>query len=283
MVEELYVAKTFTKPGGWTEGIEGPAVDAAGNLYAVNFTRQGTVGKVTPDGEESVFVQLPEGSTGNGIRFTRAGLMLVADYTGHNVLSVDLATRLVDVYAHEARMNQPNDLAITARDVVFASDPNWNASTGNLWRIGADRTATLIESDMGTTNGIEVSPDERTLYVNESAQLNVWAYDLSPDGRPSNKRLLLKFPDFGLDGMRCDVDGNLYVTRWGKGTVAKVSPQGKVLLEVALAGKRPTNIAFGGPDGRTAYVTVADPDHRNIETFRVERPGREWAPARRAS
>ena len=143
MVEELYVAKVFTKPGGWTEGIEGPAVDAAGNLYAVNFTQQGAIGKVTPAGEESVFVQLPEGSTGNGIRFTRAGLMLVADYTGHSVLSVDMSKRCVAVYTHEPRMNQPNDLAITARDVVFASDPNWKASTGNLWRIGADRTATL--------------------------------------------------------------------------------------------------------------------------------------------
>jgi sugar lactone lactonase YvrE len=77
-----------------------------------------------------------------------------------------------------------------------------------------------------------------------------------------------------MDGMRCDVDGNLYVTRWGKGTVVKVSPQGELLLEVELAGKNCTNIAFGGPDGCTCYVTVAD--RGNVETFRVERPGRAW-------
>jgi len=281
MAEELYVSRIFTPPLGWTEGIEGPAVDAAGNLYAVNFAQQHTIGRVTPEGEESVFVELPEGSTGNGIRFTSQGVMLVADYTGHNVLAVDMPTRAVSVYAHEPRMNQPNDIAITARDVVFASDPNWKASTGNMWRVGTDRKVTLIESGMGTTNGIEVSPDERTLYVNESAQLNVWAYDLSQDAWPSNKRLLIHFGDFGLDGMRCDVDGNLYITRWSKGVIAKVSPKGKVLLEVALRGKNCTNIAFGGADGRTAYVTVADPDCRNIETFRVERPGREWALAQK--
>jgi gluconolactonase len=279
--EELYVASVFTRPLGWTEGIEGPGVDAEGNLYAVNFARQHTIGRVTPDGDESVFVELPEGSTGNGIRFNRAGTMLIADYTGHNVLACDLATRKVSVYAHEPRMNQPNDIAISAADVVFASDPNWKDSTGNMWRIGTDRKVALLESGMGTTNGIEVSPDERTLYVNESAQINVWAYDLSADGWPSKKRILIKFPDFGLDGMRCDVVGNLYITRWSKGTIAKVSPEGKVLLEVALTGKRPTNIAFGGPDGRTAYVTVADPDRCNIETFRVERPGREWMLAQR--
>ena len=63
------------------------------------------------------------------------------------------------------------------------------------------------------------------------------------------------FPDHGFDGMRCDVDGNLYVTRHGKGTVAKLSPSGKVLREIDVLGKKPSNICFGGPDGRTAYVT----------------------------
>jgi sugar lactone lactonase YvrE len=74
--------------------------------------------------------------------------------------------------------------------------------------------------------------------------------------------------------MRCDVDGNLYVTRWGNGTVAKLSPQGERLLEIVLSGKNCTNITFGGPDGRTAYVTVADTGQ--VETFRVDRPGRDW-------
>ena len=75
-----------------------------------------------------------------------------------------------------------------------------------------------------------------------------------------------------MDGMRCDMAGNLYVTRYGKGVVAKVSPQGEVLLEVAMHGPRITNITFGGPDGRTAYVTNVD--HGNIEAFRVEVRGR---------
>jgi len=77
-----------------------------------------------------------------------------------------------------------------------------------------------------------------------------------------------------MDGMRCDVDGNLYITRHGKGTVAKVSPKGELLKEITVAGKTPSNIAFGGPDGKTAYVTLQD--NGNIESFRVEAPGREW-------
>ncbi len=274
MNEELFVSQEFTPVNGFTSGIEGPACDANGNLYAVNFERQHTIGKVTPDGEASVFVELPDGSIGNGIRFNSEGFMFIADYTNHNVLKVDMETRKISVHAHEPTMNQPNDLAIGANDIIYASDPNWGASTGQLWRVDTDGKVTLLEADMGTTNGIEVSPDEKILYVNESVQRNIWAYDLSPDGEISNKRLLIQFPDFNMDGMRCDIEGNLYVTRHGKGTVAKLSSEGDVLLEVELTGKLCTNIAFGGSDGRTCYVTMAD--RGNVEVFRADLPGRSW-------
>ncbi len=274
MNELLFISQEFTPVNGFTSGIEGPACDADGNLYAVNFERQHTIGKVTPDGEASVFVELPTGSIGNGIRFNSEGFMFIADYTNHNVLKVDMQTREISVHAHEPTMNQPNDLAIGANDILYASDPNWGESTGQIWRVGTDGQVTLLEADMGTTNGIEVSPDEKVLYVNESAQRNVWAYDLSPQGEVSNKRLLIQFPDFGMDGMRCDVEGNLYITRHGKGTVAKLSPEGEVQLEVELTGKHCTNIAFGGSDGCTCYVTMAD--RGNVEVFRADSPGRNW-------
>jgi sugar lactone lactonase YvrE len=274
MSEQLFSSQLFTEAGGFIDGIEGPACDAEGNLYAVNYARQHTIGKVTPDGECSVFLELPNGSIGNGIRFNRAGFMFIADYTNHNILKVDMCTREISVHAHEPTMNQPNDIAIDANDIIYASDPNWGNATGQICWIDTDGTVTLLETDMGTTNGIEVSPDERILYVNETVQRNIWAYDLSSKGEIRNKRLLIQFPDFGMDGMRCDIEGNLYVTRWGKGTVAKVSPQGEVLLEVELAGKNCTNLAFGRPDGCTCYVTVADCG--NIEFFRTDEPGRSW-------
>ena len=274
MSEELFVSQEFTPVNGFTSGIEGPACDAAGNLYAVNYARQHTIGKVTPDGTASVFVELPTGSIGNGIRFDSQGFMFIADYTNHNVLKVDMDTREIDVHAHEPTMSQPNDLAIGANDILYASDPNWAESTGQIWRVDTDGVVTRLEADMGTTNGIEVSHDEKVLYVNESAQRNIWAYDLSSGGEISNKRLLIQFPDFNMDGMRCDIEGNLYVTRHGKGTVAKLSPAGEVLLEVQLTGKLCSNIAFGGPDGCTCYVTMAD--RGNVEVFRADLPGRSW-------
>jgi gluconolactonase len=272
--EELYKSSNLTAVNSFTSGAEGPAVDKDGNLYAVNYSKEGTVGKITPTGDGSIFIELPNGSIVNGIRFNSKGEMLIADYTNHNILKVDMGSKQLSVYAHDSLMNQPNDIAIDSKDRLYASDPNWKASTGRIWRINTEGKTALLEDSMGTTNGIEVSPDEKILYVNESVQRKVWAYDLSPSGTISNKRLLIGFDDFGMDGMRCDVDGNLYITRYGKGIVAKVSSKGELLKEITLLGKNPSNIAFGGPDGRTAYVTLQD--HGNIESFRVETPGREW-------
>lgn len=272
--EELYVSRDFTATGGFTEGAEGPACDINGNLYAVNFNRQGTIGRVTPDGDAEVFVELPAGSIGNGIRFGSDDTMYIADYTAHNILAVEMNTREVTVFAHEPTMNQPNDIAIASDDTLFASDPNWRAKTGNVWRIGFDGSVTKLDNLDNPTNGIEVSPDEKILYVNDPNAARIFAYDLSPSWEVSNRRLIVDFDDSGSDGMRCDIDGNLYVTRNGIGKISKVAPDGSRILDIPTIGRRPSNIAFGGPDGCTCYVTMAD--RGNIETFRVGLPGRSW-------
>lgn len=272
--EPLFVATPLTA-GDFTQGIEGPACDRDGNIYCVSFREARNVARVTPAGRAELFVALPPASAGNGIRFDRDGAMFVADYTGHNVLRVDAKTRAVTVFAHNDAMNQPNDVAIAPDGTLYASDPNWKAGTGQLWRITADGRTHREADGMGTTNGIEVSPDGRTVYVNESVQRNVWAFDRAADGSLGNKRLLRKFDDFGFDGMRCDVDGNLYVTRHGKGTVVKLSPAGEILREIDVLGPNPTNICFGGPDGCTAYVTEAK--EKRLVQFRVDRPGLEWS------
>ncbi|MDX1908969.1 MAG: SMP-30/gluconolactonase/LRE family protein [Bacteroidia bacterium] len=269
----VYTAKDLTD-SVFTAGIEGPAVDAGGLVYAVNYYAEGTIGFIQPDGQAGLFVQLPAGSTGNGIRFDQRGDMLVADYTGHNILRVSLVSHMTERWAHNDSLHQPNDLAIMDNGIVFLSDPDWAQERGSLWRVNKEKVFTCLETNMGTTNGIEVSPDNRTLYVNESIQRNVWAYDLDEQGNISQKRLLIRFEDHGLDGMRCDTAGNLYITRWGKGTVAIVSPAGKLLHEVRLKGQKPSNIAFGGQDGRTCYVTLQD--RGRIEAFKSETPGREF-------
>ncbi|TLV01051.1 SMP-30/gluconolactonase/LRE family protein [Dyadobacter luticola] len=268
-------SKKFSNEGEFTSNCEGPAVDEEGNVYAVNFARDGTIALINKRGNASFFVTLPKGSTGNGIRFIDKNTFYVADFTGHNVLKVNMITKDISVFANEPKMSQPNDLAITATGHVFCSDPNWKENTGQIWHITPDGKVSLAAENMGTTNGIDVSPDEKKLYVNESVQRKVWVFDLAPDGTLSNKKLLHEFADGGMDGMRCDVHGNLYIARHGVGEVAVLSPEGKVIHTIKTIGKKVSNICFGGKNGKTCYITLQD--RGCLETFTAKTAGREWA------
>jgi gluconolactonase len=270
----LFIAEDFTAENLFTTNIEGPCFDDDGNLYVVNFQKDGTIGKVKPDGTVELFLTLPAGSIANSIKFDSKGNMYLADFAAHNVLKVNMKTKKVRVYVHNDKFNQPNDLCINSRDQLFASDPNWKESTGQIWRIDKGGKAVLVQSGMGTTNGLELSPDEKTLYVNESVQKKIWAFDVDGKGNISNKRLFAEFPDFGFDGMKCDKSGNLYVTRYGKGTVAVLSPKGDLIREVQLKGKNCSNLVFGGINGKLVYITLQD--RKGMEMFRNDTPGKEY-------
>jgi len=273
--QEFYVAKDVTAENLFTVNCEGPNVDKKGNLYVVNFEKDGTIGLVHPDGKVETYITLPEGSIANSIQFDKDWNMLLADFKAHNVLKVDTKTKKISVYAHSDQFNGPNDLALNKKGQVFASDPNWQQiNEGKLWRVDTDGKVVLLEEHMGTTNGIELSPDEKTLYVNESEQRTLWAYDVDDKGNVSNKRKLYDFPDFGMDGMKCDKEGNLLIARWGKGVIAIVSPQGKLIREVEMKGKKTSNICFGGKDGKTCFVTTQD--RKGVETFRHEIAGKRF-------
>lgn len=271
---ELFQTSDFTAENIFSTNIEGPAFDKKGNLYVVNFGKDGTIGIVKPSGEASLFLTLPEGSTANSIKFGSDGTMYLADYTGHNVLAVDMKSKEVSTFVHNDSFNQPNDLCIDKKDRIYASDPSWANSTGQLWRIDPSGAIVLLDSAMGTTNGIELSPDEKILYVNESVQRKIWAFDVDRAGGISNKRLLAEFTDFGFDGMKCDKEGNLYVARYGKGTIAVLNPAGELIREVALTGKRCSNLVFGGKNGKTVFVTLQD--RKGIEMFLNDIPGKGY-------
>ncbi|NOU50895.1 SMP-30/gluconolactonase/LRE family protein [Pseudoalteromonas sp. JBTF-M23] len=273
----------WIKDGVFTQGVEGPAVDANGRLFAVNYGQEGTIGMVTRQGHAQMLLKLPNGSVGNGIRFDKQGNMFIADYVNHNVLRISAAalrkdldiSKHLSVYAHNSNMNQPNDLAMMDNGIVFASDPNWQNNTGNLWRIDTDGSTHLVETNMGTTNGVAVSPDNKTLYVNESVQRKVWRYNLDADGNVANKQLHIAFSDFGLDGMRTDAQGNLYIARYGAGMVVVVSPRGELIEQINLKGQYPTNVAFGGDDGKSVFVTMQK--RGAIEMFKANFAGRNFA------
>jgi len=278
--QPLFESRALTPPGEYTFGIEGPAVDDAGNLYVVNHLRQGTIGKVAAGAAKSeLFAELPQGSTGVSIRFGTDKRMYLADYKAHNVLVFDPGTATPRVYFHSDTFNQPNDMAFARNGTLYASDPNWRGRSGQVWRIvprgdGTGQGAVMdAPRKQTTTNGVDLSPDEKTLYVAESETREIWAYRIEGD-KLAAPRLVKKYPDASLDGLRTDIDGRIYVTRILKGTIDLLTPDGKVIREIKMTAAEPSNLAFGGPDGKTVYVTQRKGGY--IESFRVDRPGREF-------
>jgi sugar lactone lactonase YvrE len=272
-------SQKVTPAGEYTFGIEGPAVDDKGNLYVVNFGKQGTVGKLAVGASQSeLFATLPEGSIGVAIRFDRDGRMFVADYRKHNIFLVGAGGTTIVSYFHSDEFNQPNDMTIAADGTIYASDPNWKRHDGQIWRIARDADGSVhgekmsADRSMSTTNGIDLSPDGKTLYVGESDTREIWSYRIDGAKLLASK-LVKKFDDFGIDGLRTDLSGRLFVARILKGTIAVLSPAGALEREIELSAKEPTNLAFGGADGKTIFVTQRQGGL--IESFRTDRAGRE--------
>jgi signal peptidase len=276
---KLFESSQLTPAGEYTFGIEGPAADLDGNLFVVNIGKPGTIGKLAAGSTSSEkFIELPEGSVGNSIRFGHDGTMFIADYKKHNIFEVRKGSSEPVVWFHSDRMNQPNDMTIARDGTIYASDPNWKGRSGQIWRIAKTADGSVqgqvmtAPRAMGTTNGIDLSPDGNTLYVGESNSGQIWSYAIRGNELTSAKLVKTFEPDT-IDGVRTDVAGKLLIARILRGTIAVMKSNGTVQKEVALKGKEPTNLAFGGGDGRTVFVTQRQGGF--IEAFRTDQEGRE--------
>lgn len=273
--EELYVSKPISSPGLFPNGIEGPAVDSKGNLYVVNFGSRGTIGILRPGQTPELWLKLPTGSVGNSIRINKDGRMFVADYKAHNVFSIDIQSKKMDVLFQSAEMNQPNDMTISSKNTIYLSDPNWkDQKKGGIWVYKNGDTAPLkMASDLAAVNGIDLDADETHLYFSESISGSIFSMEITGNTL-TNKKLIYKFDPDTVDGIRFDSAGHLFVTRIQRSKIDVISTQGTLLRSIALQGQNPTNLAFGGADGKTVYVTIRDGGY--IESFKTESPGREW-------
>ncbi|KRQ12734.1 SMP-30/gluconolactonase/LRE family protein [Bradyrhizobium manausense] len=277
---KLFESVQVTPSGEYTHGIEGPAADLDGDLFVVNFGKPGTIGRLPAGAAASgAFVELPEGSVGNAIRFDRNGTMFIADYKKHNIFAIPKGGTEPAVWFHSDEMNQPNDITIAHDGTIYASDPNWKGREGHIWRIAKAADGVVqgqimsAPRSMGTTNGIDLSPDGKTLYVGESSNGQVWSYIIR-DSELTDAKLVKTFQPDTIDGLRTDVAGRLYVARILKGTIALMKPSGVVEREITLKAKEPTNLAFGGRDGKTVFVTQRQGGF--IESFRTDQQGREY-------
>ena len=128
-----------------------------------------------------------------------------------------------------------------------------------MFRVSPDGKELKIvtTSDFVYPNGLCFSPDEKLLYVNCSRERLIRVYDMKPDGSVGPGRLFYQYTgtERGVpDGMKCDVDGNVYCT--GPGGIWVHDTQGNVLARLKMPGTHPTNFCFGDDDWRTLYITI---------------------------
>lgn len=169
------------------------------------------------------------------------------------------------------RFSSPNDLCLDRAGNLFFTDPPYGLPSdtpqetefNGVYRLGADGQLAVVDRDLLRPNGIALSPDERTLYVGstDGSQPYIKAYALNADGTVASSRVFFDSTEFmqrtrrrgGLDGLKVDVQGNLWTS--GPGGILVVSPAGKLLGSIYTA--RPTaNCAFGDADHQTLYITA---------------------------
>jgi sugar lactone lactonase YvrE len=292
--------------------IEGASVNRRGHLFAVNYGPIGNpsenmnqLGQAFP-AQRLFYSDELRNSLLNGIRFYNSSTAYVVDAVNHRVLALNITeeaddqTKVIDstVFCSSNDMLQPNDLTLSIRTgAVFTSGMQWLSNTnethGDIWACLQNGRTVKLEV-MGRTNGIELSPDDSILYVSESYNRGgtpyvqkIWKYNVNLNSAEiiSGKTL---FADFAvvdgtahvdIDGMKTDVNGNLYVTRHGNSQVVIFSPSGTVIGRISLNFPNPTNCEFGGPNGTTLFIVGKCRDNEQkgcVDTIEVTNPGRTW-------
>ena len=272
---------------------EGPVAMDDGSVVVVEIAR-GTVSRVAPDGKLSV-VATPGGGP-NGAAIGPDGALYVCnnggfkwhrdpvhglrpfgqadDYSGGRIERVNLATgsveRLYDTTGGRG-LRGPNDLVFDSTGGFWFTDlgkaRERDMDVGGVYYARADGSGVIEAAHpFMTANGTSLSPDEKTLYVCETAGARLWAYDIASPGvlsklpfpSPNGARLVYNGAGYQrYDSMCVDAFGNALVATLMMGGITVVSPNGKLVSHVPLPDPYVTNCCFGGPDMRTLYVTLS--------------------------
>lgn len=234
---------------------EGPAADASGDVYFTDIPNE-RIHCWSTDGTLSVFRE--ESGRANGLMFAPSGNLLVCEHADGRLVSIDadgVVTVLADEYEGK-RFNSPNDLWIDPKGGVYFTDPRYGnrdsmeMDSEDVYYLTPDRqSVTRVIDDLVRPNGVIGTPDGKTLYVADQKGGTVYRYAIQPDGSLSGREA---FAPFGVDGMAMDERGNLYLAA---DSIRIFAPSGEFLEEIEFP-ERPSNVCFGGPDGKTLFVTA---------------------------
>jgi len=240
---------------------EGPTSDKAGNVY---FTDQpnNRILKWSVDGALST-LRDPAGRANGMIVDAEGHLLACADERNElwRIAPDGRHTVLARTHAG-APFNGPNDVWIQPDGTIYVTDPFYKRpwwthdsppqGTQQVYRLSPDgATVTRVTDDLVKPNGIIGTPDGRTLYVADIGAGKTYAYDIQPDGLLAKRRL---FCESGSDGMTLDEEGHVYLT--GKGVLV-FDRNGRHVETIAVPEPWTANVAFGGRDRRTLFITAS--------------------------
>lgn len=250
---------------------EGPAVDAAGDVYFTDQPNNRILKYEQKSGKITVFMQ-PAGRS-NGMYFDKAGnLIACADEKDQlwRISPDKRVTVLVKIF-HGARLNGPNDVWIAPDGGMYITDPYyqrkyWSRTDPDPAIKGrfvyflpkGDSVLQIVDSagSLMQPNGIIGTPDGKQLYVADINAGKTFRYDIARDGSLHHKAL---FVSQGSDGMTIDSEGNIYLT--GKG-ITIYNPQGQKIGHIAIPEPWTANVCFFGKERRYLFVTASKAVYR---------------------
>ena len=214
----------------------------------------------------------------NGLAQDFEGRLIACEHGTRRVSRTDSDGSVITIASEYqgGRLNSPNDIVTHSSGQVYFTDPPYGIEeedreqpVNGVYRITLDGDLVLLTDDFTRPNGLAFSPDESTLYIDDSGKRHVRVFDVLPDGDISNSCLFadMDHPQPGSpDGMKVDVEGNIYVA--GATGLWVFNPDGH-MLGVIVTPERPSNCAWGDKDRQTLYITA----RTSIFRIRTKIPG----------
>ena len=266
---------------------EGPVAMGDGNVLLVEI-EAGRITRVHPDGGKQVVAE--PGNGPNGLALGPDGILYcvnnggfswiegegslrphltAADYEGGRVERIDPATGAVETLYrsgdHGVTLRGPNDIVFDAYGGFYFTDfgkmrPRERDTTGLFYAKADGSFIAEVHHPMDAPNGIGLSPDGAILYVAETFSTRLWAFPVEAPGKLGPARHLYRPPGLTyFDSLALEACGNICVATLGaESGISIVSPEGELVDFVPTPDFFTTNLAFGGPDMRTAWITLSE-------------------------